>query len=162
MPKFKAVQDGYLSDTAQFVKAGQEVFFPEGKVPELGEGSWLVPVGEYRAPELVPIVGQTPVSSETKPKGQDFQVDRPEYDAQMAQITLAEGIRDGLIPVSAATPETPVLVSDADQAAPAQLPVIDGSPIEPDVVVSDATAPAPEATETAPVATEGTGNQEVI
>lgn len=150
MPRYIATMDGYLSDVAIYVHAGQAVEFPEGKAPEdAGKpGHWLVAEADYKTPSVMPAVGAIPVVSEAKPKAHEIEVIRPDYDHQMEQIVVSEGVQDQL---NAQPPLAPAPVPTAP-AVTTPAPAPTGISVDPVIDTTPQTANA----------SQGSGNQDVL
>lgn len=164
MPQFKALQDGYLSTSCQFVKAGQVVNFPDGVElpfdPNEKDG-WLVPVDREAYQAELPTTGASPqLHNPLKVQAADVPVDRPDYDDNMRHIIasenrvdaerLAGAVANGAVDVGAGMaftqePAPAVVVSDAPAIAPPAIPAVVNVTSEP-----------------TPTELQGSGNQEVL
>lgn len=157
MPNYRAIEDGFLSNPSVFVKAGQVVSIPEGQAPVFKEGetAWLVPADRpYTPASVLPPVGAAPMSTEERPKAHTMEIDRPDYDAQMAVIQTAERVQDGEAPAE------PIDLS-GQYEAPADLQgvsFVDEGPVEP--VIDAAFEETANQDEVAAI--DGTGTQEVL
>jgi len=152
MPTYIAKADGFLCGSAQYIKEGQTVSFPEGYNTDIFDKdpqSWLVNVDAYKAPVPLRLIGATPVVPQNQVKAHELQVTNPAYDDNMANIIARENKEDGNTVVVAGAPEAQPIVSDA--------PVTTDAPVSDVVPVLDPNTGLP----LLPT-TQGTGNLDVL